>query len=166
MPIRTTECTVYVCNVANYVIGKADRMLEWHGTCFCVKINSPGLAGGIFMGCLRPQTWHIFFCSLIPYWHLHFLNWNMQHFGNNCRHSNSRCLLGETFEQVAFVFVFLHKKEVKNTCTAEVYILAPQYSTRVMSHLLFTETWQEIGPWYSPWAIMWSVDQAIHITYH
>lgn len=153
MPIRTTECTVYVCNVANYVIGKADRMLEWHGTCFCVKrINTgrPGLAGGIFMGCLRPQTWHIFFCSLIPYWHLHFLNWNMQHFGNNCRHSNSRCLLGETFEQVAFVFVFLHKKEVKNTCTAEVYILAPQYSTRVMSYLLFTETWQEIGPWYSP----------------
>ena len=45
--------TVYVCNVANYVIGKADRMLEWHGTCFCEKkINtgSPGLAGGIFMG--------------------------------------------------------------------------------------------------------------------
>lgn len=59
MPIRTMECTVYVCNVANYVIGKADRMLERHGTCFCVKkINTgrPGLAGGIFMGCLRPQT--------------------------------------------------------------------------------------------------------------
>lgn len=29
MPIRTTECTLYVCNVAIYVIGKADRM-TWY----------------------------------------------------------------------------------------------------------------------------------------